>query len=102
MSINRKTMELNDINKFVLDRVETVNTILEKEILLSHDFENFGYTSVKIVNVLRNTQIEYSFIDSGDNEFVKFKDKLMKTMLNDSLIKLQFIKCVRRRRVEWN
>src|SRR5579859_3427318 len=63
-SINGKAVELDDISKFVL---ESVKTILEREILLGHDLEDFGYTSAKIVDVLRNTQIRYSFIDSGDN-----------------------------------
>jgi hypothetical protein len=101
-SINGKTVELNDISKFILDRVETAKTVLEKKILLGHDFEDFGYTSAKIVDFLRNTQIEYSFIDSGDNGFVKFKDKLTKTLLNDPLIKGQFVKRVRGGKVEWN
>ena len=99
-SINGKVVELDDISKFVLDRVEAAKIVLEKEILLGHDFEDFGYTSAKIVDVLRNTQIGYSFIDSGDNGFVKFKDKLMETMLNDPLIKPQFIKRVRGGRVD--
>ena len=95
-------MKLDDINKFILDRIEAAKIILEKEILLDHDFKDFEYTSAKIMNVLRNTKIEYSFIDNDDNGFMKFKDKLMKTMLNDSFIKSQFIKCVRGRRIEWN
>ena len=93
-------MELDDINKFILDRIEAVKIVLEKEILLNHDFEDFGYTSAKIMNILRNTRIDYSFIDSEDNDFMKFKDKLMKKLLNDSLIKSQFIKRVRERRIE--
>jgi len=101
-SINGKAVELDDISRFVLDRVEAAKTVLEKEILLGHDFEDFGYTSAKIVDVLRNTQIEYSFIDSGDNGFVKFKDKLTETLLNDPLIKGQFVKRVRGGKVEWN
>jgi hypothetical protein len=66
--------------------------MLEKEILLDHEFEEFGYACAKVVDVLRNTQIKYSFIDSEDNGFVKFKDKLMEKLLNDPLIKSQFIK----------
>ena len=97
-SINGKAVELDDISKFVL---ESVKTILEREILLGHDLEDFGYTSAKIVDVLRNTQIRYSFIDSGDNGFVKFKNKLTETLLNDLLIKGQFIKRVRGGKVEW-
>jgi len=101
-SINGKAVELDDISKFVLDRVEAAKSVLEKEILLGHGFEDFGYTSAKIMDVLRNTQIGYSFIDSGDNDFVKFKDKLTETLLNDPLIKGQFIKRVRGGKVEWN
>jgi len=101
-SINGKAVELNDIQKFVLDRVDAAKTVLEKEILLGHKFEEFGYTCVKIMDVLRNTQIGYSFIDSGDNGFVKFKDKLMEMLLNDPLIKPQFVKHVRGGKVEWN
>jgi hypothetical protein len=101
-SINGKMVKLDDISMFILDRVESAKIVLEKEILLGHDFEDFGYTSVKIVDVLRNTQIGYSFIDSGDNGFIKFKDKLMETLLNDPLIKGQFVKRVRDGKVEWN
>ena len=61
-SINEKAVKLNDIKNFVHDRVEAAKTILEKEILLSHDFEKFEYTCANIVNILRNTRIEYSFI----------------------------------------
>ena len=80
-------MKLNDINKFILDRVEIVKIILEKEILLRHDFEDFGYTFVKIMNILWNTKIEYSFIDNDNNDFIKFKNKLIETLLNNLLIK---------------
>jgi len=101
-SINGKAVELVDIQDFVFDRLEAAKTILEKEVLLGHEFEEFGYTSAKIVDILRNTRIDYSFIDSSDNGFVKFKDKLMETLLNDPLIKSQFIKAVRGGRIEWN
>ena len=87
MSINEKAMKLNDISKFVLNRIEIAKIILEKEILLNHDFKDFRYTSMKIMNILRNTKIEYSFIDNDDNDFMKFKNKLMKILLNNSLIK---------------
>ena len=40
-SINGKAMELDDISKFVLDRVETAKIVLEKEILLGHEFRGF-------------------------------------------------------------
>ena len=67
-------MELNDINKFVLDRIEAAKIVLEKENFLDHEFDDFGYTSAKIVDILWNTRIDYSFIDNEDNDFVKFKD----------------------------
>src|SRR5436190_1301050 len=86
MNINEKMMKLNDINKFILDRIEITKIVLEKEILLNHDFEDFKYTSTKIINVLRNIKIEYSFINNDDNNFMKFKNKLIKTLLNNSLI----------------
>ena len=87
MSINEKIMKLNDINKFILDKIEIIKIILEKEILLSHDFEDFEYTSTKIINILWNIKIKYFFINNDDNDFIKFKNKLMKILLNDSLIK---------------
>ena len=87
MSINEKMIKLNNINKFVLDKVEIIMIILEKEILLNHNFENFEYIFMKIMNILRNIKIEYSFIDNNNNDFMKFKNKLMKILLNDSLIK---------------
>lgn len=101
-SINGKAVELNDIQNFVQDRVEAAKTVLEKEILLGHDFEEFGFTSAKTVDVLRNTKIGYSFIDSEDNGFIKFTDKLMKKLLDDPLSKPQFVKRVRGGRIEWN
>ena len=52
--------------------------------------------------MLRNTQIRYSFIDSGDNGFVKFKEKLMEILLNGLLIKGQFVKRIRGGKVELN
>jgi len=51
---------------------------------------------------LRNRKIRYSFIDSSENGFVKFKDKLLETLLEDPLISPQFVKHVRGGRVEWN
>ena len=93
---------MDDISRFVIDRVEATKIILEKEVLLDHDFDDFGYTSAKITDVLRNTKIGYSFIDNDDNGFMKFKNKLMKTLLNDPLIKEQFVKRVRGEKIEWN
>jgi hypothetical protein len=101
-SINGKAVELDDIKNFVHNRAEAVKTVLEKEVLLGHDFEDFGYTSAKIMDVFRNPRIGYSFIDSEDNGFVKFKDELMEELLNDPLVKQQFVKRVRGGRVEWN
>ena len=87
MSINEKIMKLNDINKFILNRIEIMKIILEKKNLLNHDFENFKYISIKIINILWNIKIKYSFIDNDDNDFMKFKNKLMKMLLNNLLIK---------------
>ena len=101
-SINGKAVELDDIKRFVLNRFEAAKTVLEKEILLGHEFEEFGHTCAKTMDILRNTEIGYSFIDSNDNDFVKFKNKLMKTLLNNSLIKEQFVKCVRGKKIESN
>ena len=99
--MERRWNWMTSVNLFSTE-IEAVKIMLEKEILLGHDFEDFGYTSAKIVDILRNTKIEYSFIDNGDNGFVKFKDKLMEMLLNDPLIKAQFVKRVRGERVEWN
>ena len=52
MSINKKIMKLNDINKFILNKIEIMKIILEKKILLNHNFENFKYISMKIINIL--------------------------------------------------
>ena len=41
-------MELDDISKFVLDKVEAAKIVLEKEILLGHEFDDFGHTSVDV------------------------------------------------------
>ena len=101
-SINGKAVELDDIKRFTFNRVEAAKTLLEKEILFGHEFEKFGRTDAKTVDILQNTKIGYSFIDSKDNGFVTFKDKLMEKLLNDPLIKGQFIKRVRGRRIEWN
>ena len=87
ININEKMMKLNDINKFILNRIEIIKIILEKEILLSHDFEDFEYTFMKIMNILWNIKIEYFFIDNNNNNFIKFKNKLIKILLNNSLIK---------------
>ena len=100
MSINEKIMKLNDINKFILDKVEIMKIILEKEILLNYDFKDFEYISMKIMNILWNIKIEYSFIDNDNdnNNFIKFKNNLIKILLNNSLIKNKFIKYVRNKK----
>ena len=100
--INGKAVELDDIRKFVLDRTKAAKMQLEKEILFGHEFKEFGYTSAKVMDVLRNRKIGYSFIDSPENGFIKFKDKLMETLLNDPRISPFFVKRVRGGRIEWN
>ncbi|TMC19467.1 MAG: hypothetical protein E6J34_15325, partial [Chloroflexi bacterium] len=101
-SINGKAVELEDIGKFVFERLKAAKIILEKEVMFGHDFEEFGFTSAKVMDALRNRKIKYSFIDNAENGFVKFKDKLFQTLLNDPLIGPQFVKHVRGGRVEWN
>ena len=101
-SINGKAVELEDIGKFVFERLKAAKIILEKEVMFGHDFEEFGFTSAKVMDALRNRKIKYSFIDNAENGFVKFKDKLLQTLLNDRLIAPQFVKRVRGERVKWN
>ena len=45
-------MKLNDINKFILDKIKIMKIILKKKNLLNHDFKNFEYISMKIINIL--------------------------------------------------
>ena len=87
MSINKKIMKLNDINKFIFDKIEIIKIILEKKILLNHNFKNFKYIFAKIINILWNIKIKYSFINNNDNDYIKLKNKLIKILLNDLLIK---------------
>lgn len=101
-SIHGKPVELNDIRRFVFERMEAATTQLEREVLFGHKFEEFVYTCAKVVDVLRTRKIGYSFIDSPENGFVKFKNKLLETLLNDPLISPFFVKRVQGRRVEWN
>ena len=56
----------------------------------------------KVVNVLRNRKIDYSFIDSEENDFIKFKDKLMEPLPEDPLIGPLFVKRVRGGKAKWN
>ena len=75
--------------------------MLETEILFGHKFEEFGYACAKIMDVLRHRKVEYSFINSRENGFMKFKDKLMKVLLEDLLIRPFFVKHVRGGKIEW-
>ena len=100
--INGKTMELEDIRRFVYDRCKAAKMQLEKEVLFDHEFKEFGYILVKVTDLLRNRKIVYSFVDSPENGFIKFKDKLLQTLLNDPLIFSFFVKRVRGGRIEWN
>jgi hypothetical protein len=43
----------------------------------------------------------YSFIDSMENGFVKFKDKLLEVLLKDPLVRSVFAKRVRGRGLGW-
>ena len=100
MSINEKTMKLKDIKKFVFERLKATKIILKKKMMFDHDFDEFEFTSTKMMNALRNRKIKYSFIDNAENGFVKFKNKLLQTLLNDSLISSQFVKHVKEERVK--
>ena len=101
-SIHGKPVALDDIRRFVFERLEVATRLLEKEVLFGHKFEVFGYTCGRVVDVLSNRKIGYSFIDSPDNGFVKFKNKPLETLLNDPLIGPFFVKRVRAEKVEWN
>ena len=101
-SINGKSVVFEDIKKFLFGRIEAAKIVLEMEILFGHKFEEFGYTCAKIVDVLRHRKVEYSFIDSRENGFIKFKDKVMKVLLEDPLIRPFFVKRVRGGKIEWN
>src|SRR5947207_13521798 len=46
-SINEKIMQLEDIGKFVFERLEATKIILEKKIMLSQELQEFGFTSAK-------------------------------------------------------
>ena len=100
MCINEKVMELRDIKKLMFDRIKMANIILKNEILFDHEFDEFGYTCVKVMNILCNGKIGYSFIDSVENGFMNFNDKMLKTLLENPLIGSQFIKRVRDGNIE--
>jgi len=86
-SINGKSVEFEDIKKFLFGRIEAAKIMLEMEVLFGHKFEEFGHTCAKIVDMLQHRKVEYSFIDSRENGFIKFKDKLTKVLLEDPLIR---------------
>jgi len=70
-------MKLKDIKKFVFEKLKATKIILKKKMMFDHDFNEFEFTSMKMMNALRNRKIKYSFIDNAKNEFVKFKNKLL-------------------------
>lgn len=102
VNINDKIIELKDIKWFLFNRIEIAKIELKRKILFKHKLKEFEYICMKNEDTLRNKKIEYSFIDCMKNEFVKFKNKLLKTLLKNSLIKSFFIKYVRREKIEWN
>ena len=77
MNINEKMMQLKDIKKFIFEKLEIIKIILKKKIIFNHKFKEFEFISIKIINILRNRKIKYSFIDNSKNEFIKFKNKLL-------------------------
>src|SRR5579871_3317340 len=101
-SINGKVVTFENIESFVHERLESAESILCRDILFGHDFKEFGYSCSKVVDVLRQRKVGYSFIDSLDNGFVKFKDKLLETLMNDPLVSSFFVKKVDGRNVDWN
>src|SRR5947207_11736132 len=46
-SINRKAVQLENIGKFVFERLEAAKIILENKVMFDHKFEEFGFTSAK-------------------------------------------------------
>lgn len=52
-SINGKAVELEDIRRFVFERLEAAKIVLEKEVMFGHKFEELGFTSAKVVGALR-------------------------------------------------
>ena len=95
-------MIFDDIKKFVFDRLEAAKLILEQEVLFGHTFEELGYKCGNIKDVLRHPKIDYSFITSRENGFVKFQDRLLNVLLKDRLIRPFFVKRVRGGKIEWN
>jgi len=101
-SINGKAVTFEDIKGFVHERMNAAKKMLGRDILFGHEFKEFGYSCGKVVEVLRSPKVGYSFIDSLDNGFVKFKDKLMEILLKDRLVKSMFVKRTIGERIEWN
>ena len=93
-------MIFDDIKKFVFDRLEAAKLILEQEVLFDHTFEELGYKCENIKDVLRHPKIDYFFITSRKNEFVKFQDRLLNVLLKDRLIRPFFVKRVRGGKIE--
>lgn len=93
-------MIFDDIKKFVFDRLEAAKLILEQEVLFDHTFEELGYKCGNIKDVLRHPKIDYSFITSRENGFVKFQDRLLNVLLKDRLIRPFFVKRVRGGKIE--
>jgi hypothetical protein len=89
-----------DIKTFAFERLEAAKTLLEQDILFGHNFNKFGYDSGKVVDVLRQRKVGYSFIDSAENGFVNFKQKVLDVLLKDLLVRLFFVKRVSRRELE--
>lgn len=101
-SINGKAVTFEDIKKFVFDRLEAAKITLEREVLFGHTFEELGYKCGNIRDPLRHRKIGYSFIESRENGFVKFKNKLLEVLLEDPLVRPFFIRSVRGGKIEWN
>jgi hypothetical protein len=102
VSINGKAVTFDDVKRFVFERMEAAKIQLEREILFGHDFKNFGYDCGKVVDGLWQRKVGYSFINSTENEFFKFKHKVLEVLLKDPLVRPVFGKRVSGRKLEWN
>jgi len=100
-SIDGKVVRFENIKRFVDEGVESGESMLKDEILFGHDFNEFGYSCGKVVDVVGQGKVEYLFVDRMDDGFVKFKDKLVKVLLKDWVVRGMFIKRVSGRTVEW-
>lgn len=99
-SINGKAISFGEIKGFVFERMEAAKTLLEREILFRHDFNEFGYNCSKVVDILRQRKVRYSFIDSLENGFVKFRAKVLEVLLKDPLVRPIFVKRVNGQELE--